>query len=79
VGEIFHLLCTNQKFFFFAQMEANKEELDLIKLVYSDLVQVSDGGKITVTLSGGIQVVFELPDGYPERFAFHAFYPSLMI
>jgi hypothetical protein len=48
-------------------MEQNEQELDLVKMVYSDLVSISDNGDILVKLPNDIEVVFSLPQGYPTK------------
>lgn len=48
-------------------MRRIQEETELVKLVYPDLAQI-DGRRVHVRFTTDIEVVFTLPEGYPERF-----------
>lgn len=52
----------------FDSLAQNQEEIDLLKMVYPDLVSISDDGRIMAKLSDDIDVTFTLPEGYPEKF-----------
>lgn len=49
-----------------------QEEIELLKVVYPDLVNILSPNRIQVKLASDIEVIFQLPAGYPTRLINHS-------
>jgi hypothetical protein len=48
-------------------MAKKQEEIELIQMVYPDLVKIVGTNRIQVKLVFDIEIIFRLPPGYPTR------------